>query len=39
VAADLAAALGLDTHIVQTALETAVKAHLTELADVRPRLD
>lgn len=39
VAADLAAALGLETHTVQTALETAVKAHLTELADLKPRLD
>ena len=39
VAADLAASLGLETHTVQTALEAAVKAHLAELAMVRPRFD
>ena len=39
VAADLAAALGLETHTVQTELEAAVKAHLTDLADLKPRLD
>jgi hypothetical protein len=39
VAADLAAELGLETHTVQTALEAAVKAHLAELAEVKPRFD
>jgi hypothetical protein len=39
VAADLAADLGLETHTVQTALEAAVKAQLTELAELKPRLD
>jgi hypothetical protein len=39
VAADLAAALGLETHTVQTALEAAVKAQLTELAELKPRFD
>jgi hypothetical protein len=39
VAADFAAALGLETHTVQTELEAAVKAHLTDLADLEPRLD
>jgi hypothetical protein len=36
VAADLAAELGMETHTVQTALETAVKAQLAEL---KPHLD
>jgi DNA primase len=35
VAADLAAELGMETHAVQTALEAAVKAHLTALKSVR----
>jgi hypothetical protein len=39
VAADLAAALGQETHTVQTALEAAVKAQLTELAELKPRFD
>ena len=39
VAADLAAELALETHTVQTALETAVKDHLTELAELKPRFD
>jgi hypothetical protein len=39
VAADLAAALGLETHTVQTALEAAVKAQLAELAELKPRFD
>jgi hypothetical protein len=39
VAADLAAALGLETHTVQTELEAAVKAQLAELAELKPRLD
>jgi hypothetical protein len=39
VAADLAAALGLETHTVQTALETAVKAQLAELAELKPGLE
>jgi hypothetical protein len=39
VAADLAAALGLETHRLQTVLEAAVKAQLADLAEPRPRLD
>lgn len=39
VAADLAAELGMETHTVQTALETAVKAHPAELAELKPRFD
>ena len=39
VAADLAAELGMETHTVRTALETAVKAHLAELAELKPRFD
>jgi pyruvate/2-oxoglutarate dehydrogenase complex dihydrolipoamide acyltransferase (E2) component len=39
VAADLAAVLGLETHTVQVELEAAVKAHLAELAELKPRLD
>ena len=39
VAADLAAELGLETHTMQTALEAAVKAHLAELAELKPRFD
>ena len=35
-AALMAASLGVDTHALQTALESAVRAHLGELADVRP---
>ncbi len=36
VAALMAAALGVEAHAVQTALETHVRAHLAELAEVRP---
>ncbi len=36
VAALMAAALGVDPHTLQTALETQVRAHLAELAEVRP---
>ena len=39
VAADLAATLGLETHTVQTELEAAVKGHLAELAELKPRFD
>jgi hypothetical protein len=39
VAADLAASLGLETHTVQVELEAAVKAHLAELAELKPRFD
>ena len=39
VAADLAAALGLETHTVQVALEAAVNAHLAELAELKPRFE
>ena len=35
-AALIAAALGADAHAVQSLLETHVRAHLAELADVRP---
>jgi hypothetical protein len=35
----LAAALGQETHTVQTALEAAVKAQLADLAELKPRLD
>jgi len=36
VAALMAAALGVEAHAVQTALETHVRAHLAELAEVLP---
>jgi hypothetical protein len=36
VAALIAAELGLEAHPVQKALETHVRAHLAELAEVRP---
>ena len=39
VAADLAAALGLETHAVQVELEAAVRAHLAELAELKPRFE
>jgi hypothetical protein len=39
VAADLAASLGLETHTVQVELEAAVKAHLAELAELKPQFD
>jgi hypothetical protein len=36
VAALMAAALGVEPHTLQTALETHVRAHLADLAEVRP---
>lgn len=36
VAALMAAAFGVEAHAMQTALETHVRAHLAELAEVRP---
>jgi hypothetical protein len=36
VAALMAAALGVDPHTLQTALEAQVRAHLADLAEVRP---
>jgi hypothetical protein len=36
VAALMAAALGVDPHTLQTALESQVRAHLADLAEVRP---
>jgi hypothetical protein len=36
VAALMAAELGADPHALQTQLETHVRAHLAELAEVRP---
>jgi hypothetical protein len=36
VAALMAAALGVDPHTLQTALETQVRVHLADLAEVRP---
>jgi len=36
VAALMAAAFGVEAHTMQTALETHVRAHLAELAEVRP---
>jgi len=38
VAAMMAAELGLDPHAMQTVLETYIRQHLDELADVRPEL-
>ena len=38
VAAMMAAELGLEPHAMQTVLETYIRQHLDELADVRPEL-
>ena len=38
IAAIIAADLGVDAHRMQTVLETHVRAHLGELAEVRPDL-
>jgi hypothetical protein len=38
VAAMMAAELGLDPHAMQTVLETYIRQHLGELADIRPEL-
>jgi hypothetical protein len=35
----LAATLAVDAHTLHVALETAVREHLTELGDLRPRVD
>jgi hypothetical protein len=39
VSAQMAAQLGLDGHALHVALETAVREHLQELGDLRPRVD
>jgi hypothetical protein len=39
VSAQLAAKLEVDAHTVHVLLETAVREHLQELGDVRPRVD
>ena len=39
VSAQLAARLGADPHAVHVALENAVREHLQELGDLRPRVD
>lgn len=39
ISAQMAAKLGVDAHTLHVALETAVREHLQELGDVRPRVD
>ena len=39
ISAQMAAKLGLDPHTLHVALETAVREHLQELGDLRPRVD
>jgi hypothetical protein len=39
ISAQMAAKLGVDVHTLHVALETAVREHLQELGDVRPRVD
>jgi hypothetical protein len=39
VSAQLASQLGVDAHTLHVALEAAVREHLQELGDVRPRVD
>ena len=39
ISAQMAAKLGLDPHAMHVALETAVREHLQELGDLRPRVD
>ena len=39
ISAQMAAKLGIDAHALHVALETAVREHLQELGDVRPRVD
>ena len=39
ISAQMAAKLGLDPHAMHVALETAVREHLQELGDLRPKVD
>lgn len=39
VSAQMAAKLGVDTHAMHVALEAALREHLQELGDLRPRVD
>ena len=39
ISAQMAAALELDPHTVHVTLETAIREHLMELGDLRPRID
>ena len=39
ISAQLAAELGVDAHALHVALENAVRAHLQELGDLKPRID
>lgn len=39
VSAQLAAKLGVDHHVMHVALESAVREHLQELGEIRPRVD
>jgi len=39
IAAPLAAKLGVDAHTLHVALDTAVREHLLELGELRPRVD
>ncbi|MDD1651200.1 MAG: elements of external origin, partial [Methylococcaceae bacterium] len=39
VSALLAAELGVDAHVLHVALENAVRAHLQELGELRPKVD
>lgn len=39
ISAQMAAKLGIDTHTLHVALEAAVREHLQELGEVRPRVD
>lgn len=39
ISAQMAAKLGVDVHTLHVALETAVREHLQELGEVRPRVD
>ena len=39
ISAQLAAELGVDPHALHVALENAVRAHLQELGDLKPRID
>ncbi|MDO3510292.1 elements of external origin, partial [Ralstonia pseudosolanacearum] len=39
VSAQMAATLGVDPHTTHVALESAVREHLQELGELRPRVD
>ena len=39
ISAPMAAKLGVDAHSLHIALETAVREHLLELGELRPRVD